>query len=263
MLYDAAEKILREKGFRALKHDIVALAERGIVFLDEFDKLSTPSNRESQADSSRRQVQRRLLKMVEGDSVRVGVKHREGVLEDIFLNTSRLLVIAGGAFADLTERIAGKRKNTEMFSELFGQDAVVSDDIRLYGFMPELVARLPLIIQFDALSPRDLLNILARSPDSPIKVWEEYGGRHGIRLEVSPAALAIIAARAARLQVGARGLQQLLFPYLAERFVEAIESEEEVVAVTEAELQPKSELYSLTPDELAGTSSSTTTASEV
>lgn len=248
VLHDEASRILREGGFRSTPEDVTRLAERGVVVLDEFDKIATPDESETSSDASRRQVQRHLLKFAEGAKIRVGVKHRfTAEAGDQFLDTSNLLLIASGAFADLTERTAGKRQQSELYRELFGENAVVAEDIRLYGFLPELVARFPLVIEYEPLDVRELLEILARSADSPLRTWERFASLRGYELEIEPEALAILASRAARLNIGARGLQQLLFPYLSGRFLTAAEEGSERIAVTVQDLQMTSALYKTNP----------------
>lgn len=244
LLYDEARRLLVAGGFRSQLADVIWLAERGVVVLDEFDKLAVRAEAAFE-EHGRSQVQRRLLKMAEGSQIRVGVKQRTyGSTDDTYLDTSRLLVIGSGAFADLDERTAGKRKNSELYRELFGPSAIVAEDVRLYGFLPELVARFPLIIEFEPLQPRDLLEILSRSPDSPLRIWERFADIRGFQLSVENRALALLSTRAAKLGLGARALQQLLFPYLSQRFLEAARRGEQEVIVRGEDLQISGELYS-------------------
>lgn len=216
---DAASILRRRAEISYSMEEARRLAEIGIVFIDEFDKLATPIN--TAGDPMRRMVQRRLLRVVEGDVVSVGVPSREGSWEGKgeYIRSDNWLVIVGGAFAQIeSDEIRRLRRNDETYRRLFGSDAVVLEDVRNYGFLPELVTRFPHIVSFQQLGPRDLLGILRSRTESPLLIWEMYANHSGIELEIEERALALIASNAARLEMGARGLQALVFPLLHEQF---------------------------------------------
>jgi ATP-dependent Clp protease ATP-binding subunit ClpX len=244
-LWKSAEEVLTRGGFRHSNQDVKQLAEVGVVFLDEFDKIATPGKVETQEDSSRRLVQRRLLKCVDGDLVKVGVPARdysEYVPTGQILDTTRMLFLAGGAFSDIDEH-RGRRRNGELYRRLFGVDAIVSEDVRSYGFITELVARFPILVEFEQLKQRELAEILRSNPRSPLRLWENYARVTGIDFEIESGAIDTFAVRASTLNNGARGLQELVFPYLQQRFAAALRSGEESIKIRESDLQFEGPLY--------------------
>jgi ATP-dependent Clp protease ATP-binding subunit ClpX len=245
-LWKESEELLRRSGFRCEPEDIRRLAQSGVIFLDEFDKIATPSRRENPEDASRRLVQRRLLKCVDGDLVKVGVPYRDyGDLtmpSGEVLDTTNMLFLAGGAFSDI-EEYKGRRRNGELYRRLFGPDAVVPEDIRSYGFITELVARFPILIQFENLKQRELAEILRSSRRSPLRIWEEYARVLNVELEVDDNAIDLFAVRASTLGNGARGLQELVFPYFAERFSSALEANFPAIKIRESDLRFEGFLY--------------------
>jgi ATP-dependent Clp protease ATP-binding subunit ClpX len=155
--------------------------------------------------------------------------------------------LAGGAFSDIAEHM-GRRKNGELYRRLFGPDVVVSEDIRSYGFMTELVARFPILIEFDNLKQRELAEILRSNPRSPLRVWEKYAAFSGMSLAVESKAIDIFAIRASTLQNGARGLQELVFPYLQDRFASARKSGETDILVRAQDLEFEGPLFKRTEE---------------
>jgi ATP-dependent protease Clp ATPase subunit len=213
---DPTMRMSQEDPDRVLK-DAISLAERGIVFFDEFDKIAVPDPKERKtANTNAAQVQRRLLKFIEGASIRVGVKTHGGALaNDHFLDTSGILCIASGAFADLGD---SKRKRGHELARFRSHAAgdVIAQDVIEYGFMPELVARLPVLIEYSELSIEALREILADVEGGPLRVWRDYVPAEGLELQISDDAMTVIAEYAYALRLGARGLTQVVFPLLAQ-----------------------------------------------
>lgn len=245
-LWKESEELLSRGGFRALPEDVKSTAESGVIFLDEFDKIATPAGAESSEDANRRLVQRRLLKCVDGDLVKVGVPARQYGDDTVpagqVLDTSRMLFLAGGAFSDIAEH-KGRRRNGELYRRLFGPDAVVSEDIRSYGFITELVARFPILVQFEQLKQRELAEILRSNQRSPLRIWEAYAKILGIELSVEDEAIDLFAVRASTLGNGARGLQELIFPYMQERFTAALQMSKSTIKIQTADLRFEGLLY--------------------
>lgn len=199
---------------RRLMLDAIALAEKGIVFFDEFDKIAVPDPRQKSSRDNSAQVQRRLLKFIEGAAVRVGVKQHGKDSPDFYLDTSGILCIASGAFADMGE--ARRRRGHELarFRATAAAD-VIPQDLIEYGFMPELIARLPVLMQYRDLDVEALRQILADAESGPLRVWQQYFEQIGLRLTVGDDVAQVIAEYAFALKLGARGLSQILFPILA------------------------------------------------
>ncbi|WP_369265479.1 AAA family ATPase [Streptomyces sp. R35] len=221
MLWRSAEASLNQRSSEYFNEEEVSRnAHTGVVFLDEFDKLATRKLQESEGDANRRLVQRRLLKFVEGDYIRVGVKHRgdESQPQEQYIDSSKLLIIVGGAFTEITSNeIQAQRTGDEIYRQLFGSDSIVSEDVTHYGFLPELSSRLPLIVQYESLTDRDLEAILRHETESPLCLWREYFDAIQMRLTIDEASYRILATDAAQLKMGARGLHQLIFPYMTRR----------------------------------------------
>jgi ATP-dependent Clp protease ATP-binding subunit ClpX len=180
------------------------------------------SNREWKSD-----VQRAMLKFVEGGA---------GTSDETPRTT---LVLAGGAFSgiDGPENIRKRRPEVASMLKKAPKGTIVSDDILNYGFMPELVARLPAIIQYEPLSEYSLLRILEHKETSPLIVWRTHFSGLGKELRFSEGFLKAVAKRAATLQMGARGLQQIVFPALARHAYAFETSQDATIEVAESILE--------------------------
>lgn len=225
-LVNLADEILRESGLPRYRDDDLRLAERGVVVLDEFDKLSAPSDGRASDASLKSGVQRRVLKLLEGSPVSVGVRlHSEGAQSGLrTMDTRGLLIVAAGAFEGI-DKVRARRPQS--ISRRPGdRDKILSVDIQNFGFIPELVARLPVMIEFSPLSQDEMLAILRDENTSPITTWTNYVRSMGATLSISEETLQVFAQRAAELSLGARGLQQVVFPVLSRVVAEALLSEE-------------------------------------
>lgn len=207
----------------------IALAEHGIIYLDEVDKLAAPSGRMGR-DVSGRGVQTALLKLMEETEVPLyapnDMRAQMQMMFDMrkggrgnkeVINTRNILFIVSGAFAGL-EKIIGKRVNTgaigftasaqertEMGMENLLRQARTQDLIE-YGFEPEFVGRLPVRVVCDALGADDLFQIMKCSEGSLIRQFEREFGAYGIEARFTDGAMQEIAKRAAEEKTGARGL---------------------------------------------------------
>jgi len=189
------------------------LARTGVIFIDEFDKLAS-SEAAGYEEPIRLTVQRRLLKLIEGSLLRVGVKRHGTDHPDHYINTMGILIIGSGAFTGIDTPAIRSRRAPNMLADLVDPLEVVSTDLVQYGFIPELIARMPVLIQYRPLEKQDFVEIL-KGEFSPIRLWQRYCAAFDMDFaDPEPAVLQLIAEQAVRLNMGARGLQQLLFQRL-------------------------------------------------
>ena len=200
------------------------LAERGIIYIDEIDKLSRKSeNMSTTRDVGGEGVQQSLLKIIEGTISRVplsgGRKHPQAECVDI--DTSNILFICGGAFSGL-EKIIEQRNNKSKSIGFNADVKVIGDndnldlsdvqqkDLVKYGLMPELIGRLPVITTLNPLSEADLVRILTEPKNALAKQYQELLAMDGVKLEFEDNALKRIAELAIKKEIGARGLRSII-----------------------------------------------------
>jgi len=240
-----------------IKSDMdIDTAERGIIFIDEIDKISSKQTAGSKTkDPTGAGVQENLLKIIEGAEIQLKMPPRtpsHQPFEVITLNTKNILFIFGGAFSGLEELMT--KKETKMGFEISKGTTIEEDQNKLldyileYGFSPEFLGRIPVISQLNKLTSDDLLKIITKPKNSILKQYEHFFEKHNSQIIFDDEALREIVKQIENNKIGARALKKIFEKMFLEIIYDMKGFENKQIFITKEYVQTNDIKYIITKD---------------
>ncbi|ROT47801.1 ATP-dependent Clp protease ATP-binding subunit ClpX [Candidatus Cardinium hertigii] len=203
---------------QAANYDVKA-TEKGIVYIDEIDKIACKKQdvfgQSSTAhDITGKGVQRSLLKLLEGSIVNARPSSQKKSKGPVYINTENILFICGGAFDGIAPLIQNRMGTDVLQRDLLTY--ISPADLQAYGFIPELIGRLPIIKSLDPLNKTDMLHVLTKTENALIKQYIKLFQLSNLELTFTEEALSCMAEKAMSLKLGARGLRSICEAVMSE-----------------------------------------------
>jgi len=227
----------------------VERAEKGIIFIDEIDKIARRLNGMKDGSSGRdirgEGVQQALLKMLEGSKIFVpyNITQHWNKHDFVQMDTTNILFICAGTFTDLYKggrpRPAGFKRKEKTGAAKPAEDRIMVEDLLQYGMLAEFLGRLPVIVELDELTDEQMMRIVREPPDSVLNEYTQLLAMDDIELEVSEAALKRIVQEARRRKLGARGLRAIFEEVMQDLMFEAPENRGKKVSLSESDVSKK------------------------